>query len=183
MEHPLEIVFEGMDPSDAVRTRIEKEADKLERFHQRITSCRVAITAPDKHKSKGGLFSVRIHITLPGNQEVNVRRNPDNNHAHEDAYVAIRDAFNAARRQLQDRDRKLEGFVKHHEGQPHGAIARLFYFEGYGFIEGEDGSDIFFDKHAVVDADFDKLEPGQKVRYVAVSGDKGPQASTVHVIG
>lgn len=183
MEHPLEIVFEGMDASDFVRTRIEKEVEKLERFHDRITSCRVVVSAPDKHKNKGGLYKTRIHITLPGNQQVNVQRNPDPDHAHEDAYVSIRDAFVAARRQLQDKDRKLEGFIKQHEGPLHGTIARMFHYEGYGFIETPDGTDVYFEKNAVVDADFDKLDPGQQVRYVESMGQKGPQASTVHLIG
>ncbi|MBL4719938.1 MAG: ribosome-associated translation inhibitor RaiA [Alphaproteobacteria bacterium] len=109
-----EIVFEGMESSEAARKRIDAEIQKLERFHDRITSCRVVLQAPNHHKAHGGLFETRIHMALPGNQEVNVAHSHRNDHAHEDAYVAIRDAFAAARRQLQDKDRKLEGAVKRH---------------------------------------------------------------------
>lgn len=180
---PLEIVFEGMDSSEAVRTRIEQEVEKLEQFHDRITSCRVVIQAPKHAKRHGGLFETRIHMSLPGHQEVNAQKSPGADHAHEDAYVTIRDAFAAARRQLQDKDRKLEGFVKQHETPPHGKIARMFHYEGYGFIETADGNEIYFNKNSVVDADFDKLEAGQEVRFAEEMGNKGPQASTVHLIG
>ena len=105
-----EIVFEGMESSDAARTRIESEIDK--RFHDRITSCRVVLQAPNNHKTHGGLFETRIHMALPGHQEVNVAHTHHKDHAHEDAYVAIRDAFAAARKQLQNGERKREDSAK-----------------------------------------------------------------------
>lgn len=182
MQIPFEITFEGMDPSDAVRARIEKEIGRLERFHDRITSCRVAVKAPSKHKRQGGLFEVRIYLVIPGGGEVSVRRNPANDHAHEDVYVAIRDAFAAARRQLQDKDRKIDGEVKLHEAPPQGKIARIFYYEGYGFIETPDGGEVYFHRNSVADADFEKLEAGQQVRFTEVIGEEGPQASVVHLI-
>ncbi len=183
MQIPYEISFEGMAPSDAVRVRIEKEIDRLERFHDRITSCHVAIIAPRHHKHQGGLFDVKIYMALPGGGEVRVQRNPPQDHAHEDAYVSIRDAFAAARRQLQDKDRQLEGHVKTHEASPHGRIARIFYYEGYGFIETPDGGEVYFYRNSVADVDFEKLEVGQEVRFTEELGEKGPQASVVHLIG
>ena len=114
MQIPLEIVFEGMAPSEAVRARIKREASRLERFHGRITSCRVVIELPNKRHHKGNLFFVRIHLTTPGGGDIMVRRGPKQHHAHEDAYVAVRDAFSAARRQLEDLARKQAGKVKTH---------------------------------------------------------------------
>lgn len=183
MQVPYEITFDGMDPSDAVRARVQKEIDRLERFHDRITSCRVAITAPGKHKRQGGLYDVRIFMALPGGGEVSVQRNPVNGHAHEDVYVAIRDAFAAARRQLQDKDRKIENNVKAHETQPHGRIARIFYYEGYGFIETPEGGEVYFHRNSVAGTGFDKLEVGNKVRFTEELGERGPQASVVHLTG
>lgn len=180
MQIPSEITFEGMDTSDAVRARIEKEIARLERFHERITSCRVAIRAPSQHKQNGGLFEVRIFMGIPGGGEVAVQRNPVQNQAHEDAYVAIRDAFAAARRQLTRKKRKIENNVKQHENPPHGRIVRLFGNEGYGFIETADGGEVYFHRNSVADAGFDKLEVGQEVRFTEVLGEKGPQASVVH---
>lgn len=183
MQIPFEITFEGMDPSDAVRARIEKEIGRLERFHDRITSCRVAVKAPGKHKRHGGLFEVRIYLVIPGGGEVSVRRNPASDHAHEDIYVAIRDAFAAARRQLQDTDRKMEGTVKTHEAPPQGRIARLFHYEGYGFIETPEGDEVYFHRNSVDGEKFEKLQVGQKVRFTTELGEKGLQASIVHPAG
>jgi len=183
MEVPLEIVFEGMDPSDAVRGRIEEEMAKLDRFHGRITSCRVVVEAPRHHKAKGGLFSVRVHMTLPGHVNIEAQRNPPKDQAHEDAYIAIRDAFKAARRQLQDRTRKQKGKVKAHEAPPHGRIVRLFAEEGYGFIEDSEGREVYFHRNAVLNDGFDRLAVGQEVRFADAMGEKGPQATTVQPVG
>ncbi|MGY8961621.1 MAG: HPF/RaiA family ribosome-associated protein [Alphaproteobacteria bacterium] len=109
-----EIVFEGMESSEAVRDRIEGEIEKLERFHDRITSCRVVLHAPNNHKTHGGLFETRIHMALPGHQEVNVAHTHHKDHAHENAYLAIRDAFAAARKQLQSGEQKREDAAKCH---------------------------------------------------------------------
>lgn len=183
MQIPYQISFEGMDPSDAVRARVQKEIGRLERFHDRITSCQVAIIAPRHHKNQGGLYGVRIYMALPGGGEVSVQRNPPLDHAHEDVYVAIRDAFAAARRQLQDKDRKIENNVKAHEPPPHGRIVRIFYYEGYGFIETPDGSEVYFHRNSVTGTKFEKLEVGHEVRFTEEPGEKGPQASVVHLTG
>ena len=115
MDVPVEITFEGMGPSDAVRARVEKEVEKLAQFQDRLTSCRVSVIAPSHHQHKGGLFEVHIHATLPGNHDIVVDRHPAQDHAHEDVYVAIRDAFAAARRQLKDASDKMKGKVKRHD--------------------------------------------------------------------
>ncbi len=102
MQQPLEIVFEDFEPSDAIRARLREEMDKLEQFNNRITSARVAIAKPHQHHQKGNSYQVRIHITIPGTKDVVVNQQPGDQHGHEDAYVTIRDAFRAARRQLKD---------------------------------------------------------------------------------
>ncbi len=184
METPLEVSFLNMDHSDAVETRIREKAAKLEQFFDRITFCRVTVEAANRKHTKGNLFHVHIEVGVPGKQVV-VDRHSGKNHAHEDVYVAVRDAFNAARRRLEDHSRRRAGRVKTHEVPPHGKIARLFAYEGYGFIETPDGREIYFHQNSLVDADFDKLEEGQEVRFVTAEkeSDKGPQASTVKLIG
>jgi ribosomal subunit interface protein len=185
MEKPLEVSFHNMDHSDAVEARVREKADKLERFFGRITSCRVTVEAPNRQHTKGNLYHVIIEVGVPGNQIVVVDRDAGKNHAHEDVYVALRDAFNAARRQLENHSRRMAGKVKTHEVPPHGKVARLFPGEGYGFIETSEGHEVYFHQNSLVDADFDKLEEGQEVRVVLseMPGDKGPQASTVKLIG
>ena len=184
LQTPLEITFRNLDHSDAVEAKVREKVEKLEQAYDRITSCRVRIEAMNRQHTKGNLYQVNIEIGVPGKQ-VTVGRNAGKNHAHEDVYVALRDAFNAARRRLADHSRRKSGRVKSHEVPPHGKVARLFPYEGYGFIETPDGREIYFHRNSLVDADFDKLEAGQEVRYVAAEGesDKGPQASTVKLIG
>lgn len=183
METAPEIVFEGMDPSEFITERIDDELDKLEEFHHRITACRVVVEAPHRHKHKGKLYNVRIHLTIPKKGEVAVGRNPASHHAHEDVYVAIRDAFKAARRQLQDKTRRRQEKVKQHEVPPLGRVAKLIAEADYGFIETLDGREIYFHANSLVNIAFDRLRVGTEVRFAEEMGDDGPQASSVRLTG
>lgn len=184
MQIPLQITFEGgLETSEALQKRIEREAQKLERFHDRITSCRVAIIGRPGRRRHGDLYAVRLQISVPGQGDVVIDRNPPVDHAHEDAFVTVRDAFNAARRRLQDHRRRMQGQVKVHEAPPLGRVAKLFKDQGYGFIESGDGREIYFHRNALVNGDFERLSPGTEVRFVETEGEKGPQASTVHLQG
>jgi len=121
-----------MDPSPAAEARIREEAEKLDRYFDRITSCRVVVEAPHHHHQRGREFRISIDIGVPGSEivvkhepslhatlaqseagewEKHLETRPD----HKDIYVSIRDAFAAARRQLEDYARRLRGDVKHHE--------------------------------------------------------------------
>lgn len=184
MDVPLQISFRNMDKSDAIEARVRERAEKLERYFGHITSCRVVVEAPDRHHRKGKLYHVRIDLGVPG-REIVVSRHPKDNHAHEDVYVAVRDAFDAARRQLEDHGRRLEGKVKTHEAPPHGKVLRIFPEEGYGFIESSDGQEIYFHRNSVLRDAFGKLSPGDEVRIVIAEGEsaEGPQASTVDPLG
>lgn len=106
-----------MQSSDAVEAEVRDRAAKLEQFFDRITSCRVVVELPHQHHRKGKLYQVRIDITVPG-REIAVTHEGPQNHAHEDVYVAIRDAFNAAGRRLEDYARQRRGKVKRHEPGP-----------------------------------------------------------------
>jgi len=121
MQIPLEISFHNMDPSAAVETAIRARADKLERFAENIIGCQVRVDAPHKHHAKGKLYHVTVDIQVPGGH-ILANRDPSKHHAHEDVYVAIRDAFRAAGRQLQDHTRVRRGDVKQHE-PPSGSVA------------------------------------------------------------
>jgi ribosomal subunit interface protein len=101
MKTPLQITFRGIDHSDAIGAHIREKAEKLETFFEPIMSCRVVVEMPHQHKHQGKAFNVRIDIGVPGSEIV---VNRDNN---EDVYVALRDAFDAARRQLDDYGRRL----------------------------------------------------------------------------
>lgn len=184
MQIPLQIDFEGgLEASDALRARIEHEVDKLERLQNRIIGCRVAMIGRSGRRRHGDLYSVRLQISVPGARDVVVDRNPNADHAHEDPYVAIRDAFDAARRRLQDRQRRQSGKVKLHEPAPQGRVERIFPDQGYGFITASDGREIYFHRNAVVNDGFRRMKVGTAVRFAEEDGEKGAQASTVHLAG
>jgi cold shock CspA family protein len=182
MQIPLQLSFRNFDPSAAVEAAVRKRVDKLERIDSSITSCRVTIEQAHRHHQKGNLFHVVVDVRTPAG-EVAVSRMPDDEHAHEDVYVAIRDAFDAVRRRLQDQLREAQGKVKAHETPPHGTITELWPPDDYGRITGSDGREIYFHRNAVVNAAFDDLEIGAEVRFVEEAGDRGPQASSVQLIG
>jgi ribosomal subunit interface protein len=184
MQIPLQVSFRNMDSSPAVEADVRDKAARLERFHERITSCRVVVEAPHRHHRKGMLYDVRLDITVPG-EEIVVQRSGPENQAHEDVYVAVRDAFDAARRRLEDHVRRTTGRTKAHEVPLHGTVLRLFPEQGYGFIETAEGEEVYFHRNSVVDAAFEDLEVGDAVRLVVASGESehGAQASTVRPMG
>jgi len=116
MQKPLDVQFQNLDPSTAVEKSVRKYAERLDRFYPDIMSCRVTLEASHKHQHKGNLYHVVVDIKIPGD-EIVVSRAPDDEQAHEDIYVAIRDAFSAARRQLQDRAAIRRGHVKRKVGR------------------------------------------------------------------
>ena len=182
MQQPLQITFRDIPRSENVETVVREKAEKLDQFFEKIMTCRVMIEAPHTHHHQGMLYHVRVDITVPG-AELVASRSTDKNHAHEDVYVAIRDAFDAAKRQLQEYKRKLKGKVKTHETPAHGQVTKLEPDQDYGRIQTPDGRDIYFHRNSVVRGDYGELEVGSEVRFEEEAGEEGPQASTVHIIG
>jgi len=184
MQTPLQIAFQNMDPSPAVEARVREKVEKLETYFSRIVGCRVVIEAPHKHHRKGKLYNVRVDVTVPG-KEIVATRNGSKNHAHEDVYVALRDAFDAIGRQLEDHARVIRGDVKSHEAPLTGKVVRVFPQQGYGFIAAADGREIYFHENSVVGGQFQKLAVDSEVRVVIAENEStfGPQASTVTPIG
>jgi len=101
MAFPVEIVARDLNLTTEVEQQIRDKVEKLGRFHSRITGCRVVVESPHRHQHKGNLFHLRIHVTVPG-EELVVDREPGKREAHEELMVAVRDAFDAASRQLKD---------------------------------------------------------------------------------
>jgi ribosome-associated translation inhibitor RaiA len=111
MEVPLQVTFRGMDPSDAITGMIRERAQRLERFDPRIVACHVVVDVPHRHRSTGRNFAVRLDITTP-TREIAVSRDPGLDRGHEDFGAVVRDAFDAAARQLEDEARRRRGDVK-----------------------------------------------------------------------
>lgn len=182
MQLPLQVTFRHMETSDALLADIEEKADKLDRFSDQIMACRVVVEAPHQHHRKGKVYHISIDLTVPGG-EIVASRTAEENAAHEDVYVAVRDAFNAIQRQLEDYVRKQRHKVKQHTPPPHGRVSRLFPSDDYGILTSSDGREIYFHRNSVLQQQFDELEIGSEVRFAEEQGDEGPQASTVALIG
>jgi cold shock CspA family protein/ribosome-associated translation inhibitor RaiA len=181
MQIPIQISFHGVDRSEALETDIREHVARLEEFCARITSCHVVIEKPHRHHHHGSVYQVRIHVSVP-RRELVVTREPAKDHAHEDPYVTVRDAFKAMRRQLEDYVRKVRGDVKTHAILPHGRVGRLFPELDYGFIETPEGRAVYFHRNSLLNGDFDQLTIGTRVTFTEEEGDKGPQASSVRLI-
>lgn len=176
MQVPLKISTHDITLSPAMEDFVRERAERLERFYPRLTRCEVVVNGYSGHHRTGGPVSVRLHLGVPAD-ELTVDRQKA-----ESVEVALREAFDAARRQLQDYWRVQRGEVKTHEPQPEARVIRLFPEEGYGFLQTPDGREVYFHAHSVLDPGFAALEVGSEVRYTEEQGDEGPQASTLTLV-
>jgi cold shock CspA family protein len=196
---PVQITFRNVASTPEVEEKIRVLAQKLEKFYSPITSCRVLVEASARHRKKGYPFHVRLDLTLPEG-EIVVRREPTLHATEQDMgderrrkqmetrperkhlEVALREAFHAARRRLEDHARRRRADVKTHEPVPQARVTRLFPVEGYGYVETPDGREIYFHANSVLNNRFKSLRLGSKVALTEEPGENGPQASTVHLI-
>ena len=172
-----QITLKNVPHSEAVEAKIREKMSKLDQFSDRVMSCRVVVEESQRKQHQGKLFSVRIDMTVPGKELV------VNRMENEDLYVAVRDAFDAAKRQLEEHARKRRGDVKLHQESPRGKVVKLFPFDGYGFIMTNDGREIYFHRNSVIEPTFDNLEEGAEVAFLEEQGKEGPQAVRVAVSG
>ncbi|HVO17530.1 MAG TPA: HPF/RaiA family ribosome-associated protein [Alphaproteobacteria bacterium] len=178
-----QFTFHGLERSPAIEAKALEYAQRLDRFADRIMGCRVDIEQTAQHHHQGRMYRVRIDLTVPGG-EVVVDRDAGLDHRHEDVYVALHDAFEAARRRLEDRERTWK---THREqagvSREHGEVARVFADEGYGFITAADGTELYFHRNSLSDGDWQRLDIGAEVRFTRAEGEKGPHARLVTLVG
>lgn len=175
MQVPLEISTRLVQLTPALEDDLRKRAARLERYYDRITSCRIAVERPSNHHNEGGPYRVRLDITVPGSELVA-------NKEAEDLNAAIRDAFQAAERQVEAFSQRRRGDVKTPVGPPTGRVVRIFQEDGFGFIGDSDGREIYFHRNSVLEG-FESLQVGSEVRFAEEQGIEGPQASTVSLVG
>jgi len=115
MQIPWEVSYRNVRPTSTIQSLIDEKVAGLERFYPRIIGCQVTLERPGRHHrhGKGAHFRVRIELSVPGGRLV-VGRDPEEAKDHENAYLAIQEAFRAMRRQLQDHARRQRGDVKYH---------------------------------------------------------------------
>jgi cold shock CspA family protein/ribosome-associated translation inhibitor RaiA len=190
---PIQIVFRQMRSSPAIRSRVLLLAEQLERFEPRLIRCRVVVEVPHRHNRQGRRYHIRIELTVPGRRTLVVNRNPSRLHppaSHEDIWVALQDAFDAAKKKLEENVRVRRGLVKVPAPvtRSTGKVVRLVREspeEGglYGFIEdAEDGAEVYFHEHSVAHQAADTLRPGMRVQYTRERGVEGPQAAWVDTV-
>jgi len=181
MQKPVQITFRGMESSKAVEESIREHVEKLNRYYDGIIGCRVVLEAPHRQHHQGNLFRVSIDIKVPGS-EILISRDKGDKHDHEDAHVAIRDAFLSARRRLEDFARRQRGNVKVHEQPSSATVVRTFPEQDYGFLLTPDGREIYFHRNSVLNQQLEELQIGTAVHFVEEPGEKGPQATTVRLV-
>jgi cold shock CspA family protein/ribosome-associated translation inhibitor RaiA len=198
MKLPVQITYRNLPPSEALESLIRERAAQLDTYYDAIMRCHVLVGIPHRHHRDGKRFQVRIDLTVPGS-EIVVTHEPSQHPALQDiesgevtkatelesvhryAHVAVREAFDVARRRLQDYARRQRGDVKLHEAPLHGTVVRIG-LEG-GWIQTPDDREIYFHANSVLEEAFSRLEVGSAVAFVEEEGDKGPQASTVRLLG
>jgi cold shock CspA family protein len=182
METEVQVTFRDMPVSDEVERLCWKEARKLERYHGRITGCHVLISQPHRHHRKGNLYHVHLDLVVPGGELV-IDRTPPEHGSDERLELALREAFDAARRRLEDDLRRRRGLVKAHETPFHGRVTQLDPLQGFGFLSTADGRELYFHRNSVLGQGFERLEVGSEVTFHEERGERGPQASVVRTVG
>ncbi len=112
MQVPVQVVLKDVAQAAAVREEVVKAAGALQRFHGRMTACRVSVTNPDLRHRTGSLFDVHVVLSVPGHADIVIRRRAQDQKEREHISVSLRKAFAQARRRLQDTAREMRGDVK-----------------------------------------------------------------------
>lgn len=181
MQVPPQIDFRHIDRTPELERLINEKIARLEKFCDHITSCRVAVERPHRHESGGNPYRVRIDINVPPGHEVVVTKNPGDHDPHDELRTVINNSFRAAERQLKELTDRQQSEVKTHE-EPHALVSKIFPDQGYGFLRTLEGREVYFHKNSVIEHEFDDLAIGTEVRFAQTMGEKGPQATTVHIV-
>ncbi len=184
MDRPLEIAFHNMSPSESLETLVRDKFARLEKRFARLTGCRVSVEALHRQHKTGNVYECHIVMSLPG-RDIAVSRGPHHakeEHAHPDVRVSIREAFETAERMLVDfKDQLREDTTAPTGSALAGQVALIAPGADHGFILTNTGSQLYFHRDSVTNADFEELKPGQPVHYVEEAGDTGPVATKVRV--
>jgi cold shock CspA family protein/ribosome-associated translation inhibitor RaiA len=183
MQTTPELIFHDVDRSAWVETYILERVQRLDRFADGITSCRVTLAQEQNSHHKGNRYSVMVETRMPPNQDLAAKKGKVIHDMQQQLPALINLAFGALERQLKKAAQLRRGEAKNHEnGQPHGIVEKLFE-EGYGFLRAVgDDRQVYFHRNAVLHDDFERLEVGTEVRFTPQEGDDGPQASSVQIV-
>lgn len=183
MRVPLEVSYHGLSRTPALDELIEDHVTKLEMVCDHLMSCRIGIRQEQKRRNTANPYRIRIEMRVPPNHNIVVNHETGLKEAADDLTTGMKNAFKIAQRRLKNLVEKQLGVTKKHPEQETTALVRkIFREEGYGFLQSIDGDEIYFHRNSVINDDFDQLEVGTGVHYLAELGEDGLQASTVQVI-
>jgi cold shock CspA family protein len=200
MKWSLQITYRNVEAAAALEEWICEEAEKLDTFYDRIMGCDVAVEVPHRHHRRGDLYHVRIQVKVPGGEivvnrepsrasevrqlgEVDLRKHQELEASHKYLRPALKAAFRVATRRLQDYARCRRGAIKIHAQPATAYVSKIDLDDGYGFLVTDEGREIYFHENSVLREAFQRLKVGTKVSFVEERGEKGPQASTVRIVG
>lgn len=182
MQTTPELIFHDVSRSAWVETYILERVQRLDRFADGITSCRVSLTRDQASHHKGNRYSVMVEVRTPPNHDLAARKGKVIRDLQAQLPALINLAFGAIERQLKKTAALRRGEDKRHDGQAHGIVEKLFE-EGYGFLRAVgDGRQVYFHRNSVLHGDFERLAIGTEVRFTPQDGDQGPQASSVQIV-
>lgn len=187
MEKPLQIAFKDLESSPTLESLIRERAGRLDRFHPRITGCRVVVEVPHRGNESGKTpLGIAVEVDIPGRKTIVAKGCDERRETRNDQTAVVNRVFDAVQRQLEEAARIRNGDVKAHDGvsSDTGHVVRVFPDQDYGFIEVMGGPELYFARTAVVSGDFDDLSVGDIVGFTKahVDGPMGPQASAVRVL-
>jgi cold shock CspA family protein len=183
MQVPLALTFRNVHKDAKTEALIRKQVSRLEKVCPHLVGCWVSVEKPQEHQRSGSPFRVRIKVTVPPEHELTAVRKAGEGNLHEPLSTVVRCAFEAAHRQLKTLVAKQRRDIKtHQEKEMTGFVVRWFPDQGYGFIRSIEGREIYFHQNSLVGNAFDRLEIGTAVRWTEQEGEKGPQASSVHIV-
>jgi len=184
MERPLEIAFHNLQPSPAIESELRQHVEKLEHRFGGLIGCRVSVERLHSQHRTGNVFEVHVTLSVSG-RELAVSHQPQKakeRRAHTDIHASIRDAFDAAERQLES----FKGKVRSDTSAPSasalsGQVMLIEPGADHGFILTSIGSQLYFHRDSVTSGRFEDLREGDPVHYVEEEGDAGPTATKVRI--
>jgi len=181
MQIPLDLKFQDVDRSEWSEKFIRRQVNRLERYVDHINSCRVTVSQPHRHQHRGRPYRVRVEVTVPPGHVLDAVAEPVEVETVVELRTVIRDAFKAMEKQLLKLKQRQRGDVKVHE-EPTALVIRLFPDQGYGFLRSPAGDEVYFHRNSVLHQEFERLAIGTEVRFEAQLGERGMQATTVHIV-
>jgi ribosomal subunit interface protein len=186
MKVGLEISYRDVERTESIESLINEKVARLEKFCDYISSCHIAVEKIPDQPSHGSPYRVRIDMTVPPGHELVADSNPSEQNQYVALDTVIRDAFSMAERQVKElarKQRESDRAKTNDSAQDTMAlVTKLFPEQDYGFLKTLDGQDVYFHRNSVLHGDFDRIEIGTGVRFVAVLAEEGLRASTVQIV-